>query len=64
MTDTKAAYPSDRVRSVTGLDGTWSYNHAVYDALLCKAALAVLSPLGVTSADLDVGSDRVYRKGA
>ena len=52
ITDTEAAYPPDRVRAVAGLDGTWSYDCAAYDALLCKAALAVLSPLGVTLADL------------
>ena len=63
MTDTKAAYPPDRVRAVAGLDGTWSYDRAAYDALLCKAALAVLGPLGVTSADLDDGSDRMCHKG-
>jgi DNA polymerase-2 len=52
ITDSTAAYPPDRVRAVAGLDGTWSYDAAAYDALLCKAALAVLSPLGVTLADL------------
>jgi DNA polymerase-2 len=53
ITDAEAAYPPDRVRAVAGLDGTWSYDVTAYDALLCKASLAVLSPLGVTSADLD-----------
>jgi len=57
ITDTTAAYPADRVRAVAGLDGTWSYDAAAYDALLCKAALAVLRPLGVTPADLDDCSD-------
>ena len=52
ITDAEAAYPADRVRAVAGLDGTWSYDAAAYDALLRKAALAVLRPLGVTSADL------------
>jgi DNA polymerase-2 len=59
MTDTEAAYPPDRVRAVASLDGTWSYDAAAYDVLLCKAALAVLSPLGVTSADLDDDSNPV-----
>lgn len=57
ITDANAAYPADRVRAVAGLDGTWSYDAVAYDALLCKAALAVLSPLGVTPADLDDCSD-------
>jgi DNA polymerase elongation subunit (family B) len=52
ITDTEAAYPPDRVRAVAGLDGTWSYDAAAYDTLLCKAALAVLGPLGVASADM------------
>ena len=54
ITDAEAPYPPDRVRAVAGLGGTWSYDAAAYDALLCKAALAVLRPLGVTPADLDV----------
>lgn len=52
ITDAEAAYPPDRVRAIAGLDGTWSYDATAYDALLCKAALAVLRPLGVTPADL------------
>jgi DNA polymerase-2 len=57
ITNADAAYPPDRVRAVAGLDGTWSYDAAAYDALLCKAALAVLGSLGVTAADLDGGLD-------
>ena len=52
ITDTAAAYPPDRVRAVAGLDGTWQYDVAAYDALLCNAALAVLRPLGVTGLDV------------
>ncbi|HSN04592.1 MAG TPA: DNA polymerase domain-containing protein [Nitrospira sp.] len=52
ITDAEAACPPDRVRAVAGLDGTWSYDATAYDILLRKAALAVLSPLGVTTADL------------
>lgn len=63
ITDSEAAYPPDRVRAVAGLDGTWSYDCAAYEALLCKAALAVLGPLGVTPADLDGGSDIAYNNG-
>ncbi|MGA6827242.1 DNA polymerase domain-containing protein [Nitrospira sp. NS4] len=52
ITDAAAACPPDRVRAVAGLDGTWSYDATAYDILLRKAALAVLSPLGVTAKDL------------
>lgn len=52
IADTEAAYPPDRVRAVAGLDGTWSYDVRAYDTLLCKAALAILSPLGVSGEDL------------
>ncbi|MDH5667446.1 MAG: hypothetical protein OEY86_05475 [Nitrospira sp.] len=57
ITDADAAYPADRVRTVAGLDGTWSYDAAAYDILLCKAALAILSPLGVTMVALHSESD-------
>jgi len=57
ITQANAAYPADRVRAVAGLDGVWSYDVAAYDALVCKAALALLRPLGVTAADLDDCSD-------
>jgi DNA polymerase-2 len=53
ITDTDAAYPPDRVRVVAGLDGIWSYDVSAYDELLCKSALAVLAPLGVTAARLE-----------
>jgi len=52
VADADAAYPPDRIRAIAGLDGTWSYDVSTYDDLLCKAALAVLAPLGVTAADL------------
>jgi DNA polymerase-2 len=53
MTDADAACPSDRVRAVAGIDGTWSYDVSAYDNLLLKAALVLLMPLGVTSAVLN-----------
>lgn len=53
MTDADAACPSDRVRAVAGLDGTWSYDVSAYDKLLLKAALVLLAPLGVTATSLN-----------
>jgi hypothetical protein len=53
VADAGAAYLPDRIRAIAGLDGTWSYDVSSYDDLLCKAALAVLAPLGVTAADLE-----------
>lgn len=53
ITDADAACPSDRVRVVAGLDGTWSYDVSAYETLLVKAAAAVLGPLGLTVASLD-----------
>jgi DNA polymerase-2 len=53
ITDANAACPSDRVRAVAGLDGTWSYDVSAYDNLLLKAALALLTPLGVTATSLN-----------
>ena len=52
ITDADAACPSDRARAVAGLDGTWSYDVSAYDNLLLKAALVLLTPLGVTAASL------------
>ena len=52
ITDADAACPSDRARAVAGLDGTWSYDVSAYDHLLVKAALVLLTPLGVTEASL------------
>ena len=57
ISDADAAYPPDRVRVVAGLDGTWSYDVSAYDELLCKAALAVLAPLGVTAAELEASTN-------
>lgn len=51
--DADAACPTDRVRAVAGLDGTWSYDVLAYDNLLLKAALVLLMPLGVTAASLN-----------
>jgi DNA polymerase-2 len=53
IADAKAACPSDRIRVIAGLDGTWGYDVSAYDTLLCKAALAVLAPLGITAAKLE-----------
>jgi DNA polymerase-2 len=57
ITDADAAYPSDRVRAVAGLDGAWSYDVSAYDELLRKAVLAVLAPLGVTAARLKASTN-------
>jgi hypothetical protein len=53
ITDAGAAYPPDRARAVAGLDGTWSYDVSAYDNLLLKAALVLLTPLGVTATSLN-----------
>lgn len=53
ITDAKATYPADRVRTVAGLDGTWSCDVSAYDDLLLKAALVLLTPLGVTATSLN-----------
>jgi DNA polymerase II len=57
ITDADATCPSDRVRAVAGLDGTWSYDVSVYDKLLLKAALVLLMPLGVTAISLNKSTD-------
>jgi DNA polymerase-2 len=61
ITDAGAACPSDRVRAVAGLDGTWSYDVSAYDNLLLKAALVLLTPLGVTAASLNESTDPTRR---
>jgi DNA polymerase elongation subunit (family B) len=53
ITDADAAYPPDRVRTVDGLDGAWSYDVSAYDSLLLKAILVLLTPLGVTATSLN-----------
>jgi DNA polymerase elongation subunit (family B) len=53
ITDAGAAYPPDRARAVAGLDGIWSYDVSAYDSLLLKAALVLLTPLGVTATSLN-----------
>jgi DNA polymerase-2 len=53
ITDANAACPADRVRAVARLDGTWSYDVSAYDDLLLKAALVLLTPLGVTATSLN-----------
>ena len=57
ITDADAAYPPDRARAVAGLDGTWSYDVSAYDSLLLKAALVLLTPLGVTATSLNESTD-------
>jgi DNA polymerase elongation subunit (family B) len=57
ITDADAAYPPDRARAVVGLDGTWSYDVSAYDGLLLKAALVLLTPLGVTATSLNESTD-------
>ncbi|NWF72947.1 MAG: hypothetical protein HXY51_07930 [Nitrospirae bacterium] len=61
MTDADAACPSDRVRAVAGIDGTWSYDVSAYDNLLLKAALVLLMPLGVTATSLNESTDPTNR---
>jgi len=53
ITDAKAACPADRIRAVAGLDGAWSYDVSAYDNLLLKAALVLLTPLGMTAISLN-----------
>jgi DNA polymerase elongation subunit (family B) len=53
ITDADAAYLPDRARAVAGLDGSWSYDVSAYDSLLLKAALVLLTPLGVTATSLN-----------
>jgi DNA polymerase elongation subunit (family B) len=61
ITDADAAYPPDRARAVAGLDGTWSYDVSAYDSLLLKAALVLLTPLGVTATSLNESTDPTSR---
>ena len=57
ITDADAAYPPDRARAVAGLDGTWSYDVSAYDSLLLRAALVLLTSLGVTATSLNESTD-------
>lgn len=61
ITDANAAYPPDRARAVAGLDGAWSYDVSAYDSLLLKAALVILTPLGVTARELNESTDPIRR---
>ena len=61
ITDADVAYPPDRARAVAGLDGTWSYDVSAYDSLLLKAALVLLTPLGVTATSLNESTDPARR---
>jgi len=53
ISNSKAKLPDDRVRAVAGDDGTIGYDAEAYVTLLRKAALAVLTPLGVTAGQLE-----------
>ena len=53
MTDTDAACPDDRVRAAALADGAAGYDAAAYEALVLKAALALLVPFGWDLARLD-----------
>jgi hypothetical protein len=46
---------------VAGLDGIWSYDVSAYDSLLLKAALVLLTPLGVTATSLNESTDPTHR---
>jgi DNA polymerase elongation subunit (family B) len=61
ITDADAAYPPDRTRAVAGLDGTSSYDVSAYDSLLLKAALVLLTPLGMTATSLSKSTDPTRR---
>lgn len=50
ITDAAARLPQDRVKAVAATsDGAWAYDATAYETLLHKAALVLLSPLGVES---------------
>ena len=53
MTEANAACPDDRVRAAALIDGTAGYDAAAYEALVLKAALALLVPFGWDLARLD-----------
>ncbi len=54
ITDAEASLPQDRVKAAAAAtDGTWAYDAAAYETLLHKAALVLLSPLGVESDELE-----------
>lgn len=52
ITDAAARLPQDRVKAAAVTDGTWAYDAAAYETLVRKAALVLLSPLGVGSDEL------------
>lgn len=53
ITDAAARLPHDRVRAAATIDGAWAYDSSAYEKLLSKAALVILSPLGVKDTLLD-----------
>jgi DNA polymerase elongation subunit (family B) len=50
ITDAAAAWPGDRVQAAALLGSAPAYDADAYETLLLKAALAVLTPLGVDAA--------------
>jgi DNA polymerase elongation subunit (family B) len=57
ITDSAARLPQDRVKAAAVTDGTWAYDAAAYETLLHKAALVLLSPLGMESDELEALTD-------
>ena len=55
ITDAAATLPEDRVQAAT--DNSRGYDAAAYEALLLKAGLVLLSPLGLDAARLDHMTD-------
>jgi DNA polymerase-2 len=52
--DAEARLPQDRVKAAAAAtDGAWAYDAAAYETLLLKAALVLLSPLGMESDELE-----------
>jgi hypothetical protein len=62
--NTAATPRRNRVKTAAAAtDGTWAYAAAAYETLLYKAALVLLSPLGVKSNELESLTDQeVTRK--
>lgn len=56
IVDADAACPADRVRAATLTDGSVGYDAAAYEALVLKAALAILAPFGWDLARLDAST--------
>lgn len=52
ITDAAARLPQDRVKAAAVTDGAWACDAGAYETLLHKAALVLLSPLGVESGEM------------